>query len=145
MQPRDGLRTVQVGQSARHLEHPVIAAGGKLHCFRRIAKKPLAGRIRQGGVLNKACRGLRVAADMGSAERSIALHLKVARHGDAGGDVGTALAGRRLDEVGGADRRNFDPDIDAALCIKRTKPREGDGSRLASIDLPAPGGPTISI
>jgi hypothetical protein len=39
MRPADGLRPVEIGDRARHLQHAMIAAGGKMHGVGGIAQE----------------------------------------------------------------------------------------------------------
>ena len=100
MRAAHGGGTVEVGDGAGELQHPVIAARRKGEAFGGFAHQGLRAGVGRGQFLDRARRRGGVGGDAGKADRGIALGLLGALGGDAAGDLGRAFGRRRQDEVG---------------------------------------------
>ena len=112
---RPGRCRVEVGERACNAQHTMIAPRGEPHRIGRVTDQ----RERRGVELHhlveqRALRGRVGAHVRARRECCVALsglHRPRARH--AGRDLAAALGGRRQDQVGGADRRHLDVQVDA--------------------------------
>jgi hypothetical protein len=107
--PHDVL-AIEIGERARHAQHPVIAARRQPHPLRRVGQEFRSRRIGTGCLVQHLAFRLRIGAQ---AVGRIARALDVARRGDSGGDFGIAFGGGRQGQIAGGDRGDLDMDIDA--------------------------------
>ena len=113
MRAAHGPAAVEIAERPGELQHPMIASRGQPHAFGGVAQQAERGGVGFGDLLHRARRRRRISGDAIETQRAIALDLDRARRRDAFGDLGRAFARRRLQKVGGGDRRNVDRQIEA--------------------------------
>ena len=114
MHAADLLGAVEIGERARHPQHPMIAARGQPHGVGGVAQQREARRCRAARRLPAAARcAAALVRDPRQAERRVALGLDRAGPRDARRDLAAAFGRRRQDQVGGGDGRHLDVQIDA--------------------------------
>ena len=110
MRPGHRIRACQVGDGARHFQHPVIAARRQPHPLSRFGQQFGARRVRGGDRVQQFAFGLGIGADRLLRE---ALTLDSARRRHPRRHLFTAFGGGRQSEIAGADACHFDMHVDA--------------------------------
>jgi hypothetical protein len=99
MHASDTLGSVEIAERARDPQDPVISTRRQAHRVRSTAQERQAGRVRSCDLLENSPAHLCICADVAQAQSGVSLDLDVARLRHARGNLSTAFARRRQNEI----------------------------------------------